>query len=55
LKPGSAGDATVLSLDDGPFDYVDVVGERLRGNVKINARASIVAGRWWHPTEGARA
>ena len=24
LKPGSAGDATILSVDDGQFDYVDV-------------------------------
>ena len=31
LKPGSAGDATLLSVDDGTFDYVDVVGEHLEG------------------------
>jgi dihydroorotase len=31
LRPGSAGDATVLSVEEGRFDYVDVVGEVLEG------------------------
>ena len=29
LKPGSAGDATILSVRNGRFDYVDVVGEHV--------------------------
>jgi dihydroorotase len=49
LKPGSIGDATILSVDDGEFDYVDVTGEHLIGRKKINARGAVVAGRWWHP------
>src|ERR671925_450079 len=35
LKPGSAGDATILSIKDGRFDYVDVVGEHLSGDRRI--------------------
>ena len=31
LKPGSVGDATVLTIREGRFDYVDVVGEHLEG------------------------
>jgi dihydroorotase len=49
LKPGSAGDATILSVDEGQFDYVDVVGEHLIGDRKINSRGVIIAGKWWHP------
>ncbi len=49
LKPGSAGDATLLSVDDGNYDYVDVTGEHLAGKQKINARGVVIAGKWWHP------
>jgi dihydroorotase len=49
LKPGSAGDATVLSIKEGRFDYVDVVGEHLEGDRKIQSEGVVVAGRWWHP------
>ncbi|HEY1364868.1 MAG TPA: amidohydrolase/deacetylase family metallohydrolase [Xanthobacteraceae bacterium] len=49
LKPGSAGDATILSVDEGDFDYVDVVGEHLRGERRILSRGVVIAGRWWHP------
>jgi len=49
LKPGSVGDATILSVDAGRFDYVDVVGEHLAGNTRINSRGVVIAGKWWHP------
>ena len=49
LKPGSAGDATILSIREGAFDYVDVVGEHLTGDRKIFSEGTVVAGRWWHP------
>ncbi len=49
LKPGSVGDATILSISDGRFDYVDVVGEHLTGERKIASQAVVIAGRWWHP------
>ena len=48
LKPGSAGDATILTVKEGTFDYVDVLGEHMAGNRKIVADATVVAGRWWH-------
>ena len=48
LKPGAAGDATVLTVKEGTFDYVDVLGEHLAGNRRIIADATVVAGRWWH-------
>jgi len=49
LKPGSVGDATILSINDGRFDYVDVVGEHLTGDRKIACEGVVIAGRWWHP------
>ncbi|MGE0848353.1 MAG: amidohydrolase/deacetylase family metallohydrolase [Hyphomicrobiaceae bacterium] len=53
LKPGSVGDATILSIKQGRFDYVDVVGEHLEGDRKINSDGVVVAGRWWHPRPAA--
>jgi dihydroorotase len=49
LKPGSVGDATLLSIKEGQFDYVDVVGEHLTGDRKIASEGVVVAGRWFHP------
>src|SRR4029077_18286573 len=49
LKPGCVGDATVLSVEDGRFDYVDVVGEHLTGDRRIVSKGVVIAGRWWHP------
>ena len=49
LKPGSVGDATLLSVEDGTFDYADVVGEHLEGRQRISAKGVVLGGRWWHP------
>jgi dihydroorotase len=49
LKPGSVGDATILSIKEGRFDYSDVVGEQLAGSQKIVSEGVVIAGRWWHP------
>ena len=54
LKVGSLGDATILSVREGRFDYVDVVGERLVGDRRIVSDAVVLRGKWWHPTEGAK-
>ncbi len=49
LKPGAVGDATLLTVDEGEFDYMDVVGEHLRGDRRIRSHGAVVAGRWWTP------
>jgi dihydroorotase len=49
LRPGSVGDATVFSVMEGRFDYVDVVGEVLSGDKKIVSEGTVLGGRWWHP------
>jgi dihydroorotase len=54
LKRGSVGDATVLSVKEGKFDYEDVLGERMVGDRRIIAEATVLGGRWWHPKRGTR-
>jgi dihydroorotase len=49
FKSGAAGDATVLSIAEGEYDYFDTTGEVMTGNAKINADGVVVNGRWWHP------
>jgi len=54
LKPGSVGDATLLSVQEGRFDYVDVVGEHLTGDRRIVSEGVVIDGKWWHPAELGR-
>ena len=54
LKPGSVGDATILSVKEGTFDYVDVVGEHMTGDKRIVSDGVVIAGKWWYPTETPR-
>jgi dihydroorotase len=49
LEIGAAGDATVLELAEGEFDYRDVLGETRKGRQRLNVRGLVVGGRWWHP------
>ena len=49
LRPGAVGDAAILSVDEGKFDYVDTVGEKLSGGRKVNVRGVVLGGKWWHP------
>jgi dihydroorotase len=51
LKPGSVGDATILAIREGAFDYVDVVGEHMTGDRRIVSEAVVLGGRWWHPAD----
>src|SRR6267143_611359 len=54
LKPGSVGDATLISIAQGQFDYVDVVGEHLIGDRRIVSEGVVIGGRWWHPKESSQ-
>ncbi|MET3485544.1 MULTISPECIES: amidohydrolase/deacetylase family metallohydrolase [Methylobacterium] len=49
LKVGALGDATVLAVRDGAFDYVDTRGETMTGAQRITAEGVVLKGRWWHP------
>jgi dihydroorotase len=45
LSPGAAGDATVIDLAEGAFDYRDVLGEMRRGRLRLSASSLVVAGK----------
>jgi dihydroorotase len=49
FKPGSVGDASILSLDDGAFRLEDVRGEVVTAGKRLHAQGVVVGGRWWHP------
>jgi len=49
LAIGAAGDATVLELVEGDFEYRDVLGEIRKDRQRLKTRGLVVAGRWWHP------
>ena len=49
LATGAVGDATVLELTEGEFEYRDVLGEGRKGRQRLKTRGLVVAGRWWHP------
>ena len=48
LEIGSVGDATVLELAEGNFEYRDVLGEVRAGRQRLKARGLVLAGSWWH-------
>src|SRR5580704_12740275 len=47
LGVGAVGDASVIELAEGEFDYRDVLGETRKGRLRLNASGLVVAGRWW--------
>lgn len=49
LRPGSAGDATVFTVKEGSFTYVDSTGEQMTGNKQILIDGVTLNGHWWHP------
>lgn len=49
LKAGAAGDASILEIVEGVFEFVDAEGETLVGNHKINTAGVVLGGKWWHP------
>jgi dihydroorotase len=47
LGVGAVGDATILELVEGEFDYRDVLGESRRGTQRLAVNRLVVAGRPW--------
>jgi dihydroorotase len=48
LAVGSTGDATVLELEEGAFELVDVTGHRREADRKLRLRAVVLDGSLWH-------
>ncbi len=51
LKPGSLGDAAILTVREGAFDYVDVVGEHMTGDRRIVPEGVVLKGKWWRSSD----
>jgi hypothetical protein len=39
----------VLALEEGAFDYVDVMGEKLAGKWRLAPRGTVQGGQWIEP------
>jgi len=48
LGVGAVGDASVLELAEGEFDFKDVLGETRRGPQRLIVSRLVIAGRSWH-------
>ncbi len=49
LGIGAVGDASVIELAEGVFDYRDVLGETRQGRQRLSASGLVIAGKWWPP------
>lgn len=49
LKPGTAGEAAILEVTEGRFDYTDSIGEHMMGDKRLACRGVVLDGKWWHP------
>jgi dihydroorotase len=47
LEPGSTGDASILRLENGAFDYTDSTGATLTGEQRLSACGIVVGGHIW--------
>jgi len=47
LAVGAVGDASILELVEGEFEFKDVLGESRRGRERLAAKRLVVAGRPW--------
>jgi dihydroorotase len=47
FRQGGIGDASVLSLENGSFDYVDATGEQLMGKMRLSAHGIAIGGQWF--------
>jgi dihydroorotase len=49
LGIGAIGDASVIELEEGEFDYGDVLGETRQGRQRLHASGLVLSGKWWRP------
>jgi dihydroorotase len=49
LRPGSVGEATIIAMTGGKFDYADSIGETMIGDKRLLSAGVVLKGKWWHP------
>ena len=47
LKVGTEGDATILDIEQGKFEFQDTQGESLAADRRFRLKGMVVAGKWW--------
>ena len=50
FAPGAVGDATLLKLEEGAFEYTDAQNEVLIGDKRLSSAAVVLGGAIWHET-----
>ncbi len=50
LRPGAAGDAAVLEIEPGEFEYADAQGGRVRTDRRLRPTATVKDGSLWEPS-----
>jgi dihydroorotase len=48
LRPGLLGDATVLEIENGSFEFADAPGEKIQAGRQFVCRGAVLGGKWWH-------
>lgn len=49
FQQGGAGDASVISIEQGRFDLEDVRGEIVTADRRLKAEGVVIGGAWWDP------
>ena len=49
LAVGTEGDATILDIEEGAFEFRDTQGESLAANRRFRLKGMVVGGQWWPP------
>ncbi len=49
LAVGSAGDATIVDIEHGQFEFFDTQGVRLPADRRFRLQGMVVGGTWWPP------
>ncbi len=47
LAVGTEGDATVIDIEKGAYEFYDVLGERLDADRRFRLKGMVVGGKWW--------
>lgn len=51
LTPGTPGDATIMQIESGAFEHVDVTGETIIGDRQLTCTGMVLGGSLWKGTE----
>jgi dihydroorotase len=46
---GTEGDATVVDIEEGAFEFHDTQGEHLAADRRLRLKGMVVDGKWWPP------